>query len=187
MSQAATFEPEISTVLGPEFNGRYEIIDGRKVEKPPMGNLQVFIAGTLIRALGGFVVANRLGRVAPEMMFRVDPKGRRKRAPDVGFVSYARFPRESKIDSRDGLDVAPELAIEVISPSNSANEVVVKIRESFEAGVVRVWVVYSSVRQVYVYESPRKVVILGEGDDLDGGDLLPGFRLSLAELFEDAE
>lgn len=185
MSQAAILEPEVVSAPEPEIDGRYEIIEGRKVEKPPMGNLQMFLAATLDQILGGFVRANRLGRVAQEMLFRIDPKGRRKRAPDVGFVSYARLPRESKLDSRDGLDVA-ELAIEVISPSNTADEVIIKVRDYFQAGVVRVWVVYSCVRQVYDYESAKKVIILGDGDDLDGGDLLPGFRLSLAELFEEA-
>jgi Uma2 family endonuclease len=187
MSQAATLAPEATSAPEPEIHRRFEIIQGRKVEKPPMGNVQILIAGLLDQLLGSFVRANRLGRVAPEMLFRIDSKGSQKRAPDVAFLSYARLPRDRKVDSRNGFDVAPELAIEVISPSNTADEVVVKIREYFQAGVVLVWVVYSSVRQVYVFESPKKVVILDEGDDLDGGDLLPGFRLGLAELFEDAE
>ena len=85
------------------------------------------------------------------------------------------------------MDVIPDLAIEVIKPSNKADEVIRKLREYFQAGVWRVWIVYPSVRQVYVYESFNKVVILREGDDLDGGELLPGFRLGLVELFEDAE
>ncbi len=100
-------------------------------------------------------------------------------------MSYALWPRDRKVDSRNGMDVAPDLAIEVVSPSNKADEVIGKVREYFQAGALRVWIVYPSVRQVYVYESSKKVAILGEGDDLDGGDLVPGFRLSLAELFED--
>ena len=103
----------------------------------------------------------------------------------MAFLSYARLPREAKVDERDGFDVAPDLAIEVISPSNKAGEVMIKIREYFQAGVLRVWVVYPADRLVYVYESPRKVTILGDGDELDGGELLPGFKLSLVELFED--
>ena len=185
MDQAATLEPELIPAPEPEIDRRYEIIDGRKVEKPPMGNIQVLIAGALDQLVGGFVRANRLGRVAPEMMFWIDPKGQRKRSPDVGFVSYDRLPRDHRVSSQNGFEVAPELAIEVISPSNTADEVILKVRDYFQAGVLRVWIVYPSVRQVYVYLSPKEAIILGEGDDLDGGDLLPGFRLGLAELFED--
>lgn len=82
-------------------------------------------------------------------------------------------------------DVVPDLFIEVISPSNTANDVPGRIREYSEAGARRVWVVYPTDRQVYVDESPKKIGILGLGDPLDGEDVLPGFRLGLDELFED--
>jgi len=185
MSATATLDPEAITASFPENETSYEIVKGRRVEKPPMGTFQVLIAAALDQLLGSFVRANRLGRVAPEMLFRINPAGSPQRCPDVAFVSYARWPRDRKVDSRNGWDVVPELAVEVISPSNTACEVIEKIGDYFGAGVLRVWIVYPSVRQVYVYESPKKVTILGDGDDLDGGDLLPGFRLSLAELFED--
>lgn len=185
MSQAATIELETVSAPEPEIDRRYEIVDGQKVEKPPMGNIQAVVAALLDQILGGYVRANKLGRVIPEMLFRLFPKGGPQRCPDVAFVSYARWPRDRKVDSRNGMDVIPDLAIEVISPSNKAQEVIGKVREYFQAGALRVWIVYPSVRQVYVYESPKKVTILGEGDDLDGGDLIPGFRLALAELFED--
>ena len=185
MSQTATLDPETISAPGAEIGKHYEIIDGQKMEKPTMGRIQIVVAGLLVQILGGFVRANRLGRVMPEMLFRIDPNGRRMRSPDVAFVSYSRWPQDRKVDSGDGFDVVPELAIEVISPSNKATEVTAKIREYFQAGVLRVWVVYPADRLVYIYESPKKNIILGQGDDLDGGDLLPGFRLSLAELFED--
>jgi Uma2 family endonuclease len=185
MSQTATLDPEPISATDAEIDKRYEIVDGQKVEKPLMGKIQTVVAGLLDQILGGFVRTNRLGRVMPEMLFRIDPNGKRQRRPDVAFVSYARWPRDRKVDSTDEFDVAPELAIEVISRSNKADEVIRKIREYFQAGVLRVWVVYPSVRQVHVYQSLNQVIILSQGDDLDGGDLLPGFRLSLAELFED--
>jgi Uma2 family endonuclease len=165
----------------------YEIVNGIRVEKPPMGTFEVMIAAILDQNLGGFVRANRLGRVVPEMLFRINPTGTPQRRPDVAFVSYERWPRESKVDSSNGWEVIPELAIEVISPSNTAGEVVEKVLEYFQFGVVRVWVVYPNVRQVYVYESPSKLMVLNLGGDLEGDALLPGFRLSLTELFEDGE
>ncbi len=183
MSQAATIDPEV--VTEPEIGKLYEIVNGQIVEKPPMGNFQVVVAALLAQILGGYVRANGLGRVVSEMLFKLNPTGKLKRRPDLAFVSYARWARDRKVGFEDGWDVIPEIAIEVISPSNRADEVITKVREYFQAGVIRVWVIYPFERQVYIYESPRKNIILGEGDDLDGGDLLPGFRLSLAELFED--
>ena len=110
-----------------------------------------------------------------------------QRRPDVAFVSYERWARDRKVNSEDGWDVIPDLAIEVISPSNTAEHVNKKIGEYFKAKVRRVWVVYPIDRLIYIYESRKKVVILDISDELDGGDILPGFRLSLAELFEDGE
>ena len=185
MSQAAILTPEAIPSPTPRIGKLYEVVDGQKVEKPPMGTFEGLIASALDQLLGGFVRTNRLGRVAAEMLFKIHPGGSPQRRPDVAFVSYSRWPRDRKVDSENGWDVVPDLAIEVNSPSNTADEVLVKVREYFRAGVLRVWVVYPIVRQVHLFESMTKVTILGVGDDLEGGDLLPGFRLPLAELFED--
>ena len=186
MSQT-TLTPEMSLGSPLEGDTLYEIVDGRRVEKPPMGTFQIFVTAILDQQLGGFARTNRLGRVFPEMLFRINPAGSPMRRPDIAFVSYGRWPRDRKVNSDNGWDVIPDLAIEVVSPSNTADEVLGKVREYFLAGVRRVWVVYPSERQVYVYQSPTRNSILGDGDDLDGEDVLPGFRLSLAELFEDGE
>ncbi len=187
MSVATTLPAETTRETVFENGSLYEIVNGRRVEKPPMGTFNILIAAFLDQMLGGFVRANRLGRVAPEMLFRIGPTGNPQRRPDVAFVSYARWPRERKVDSRNGWDVVPDLAIEVVSPSNSAEEVVGKIDEYFRAGVRGVWVIYPITRQIYVHESPSMVRVLKITDELDGSELLPGFRLSLAELFEDGE
>ena len=74
-------------------------------------------------------------------------------------------------------DVVPDLTVEVISESNSANAVARKIEEYFQAGVRRVWVIYASTSKIYVYESPTQVRILQLGDELDGDGIIPGFRV----------
>ena len=79
--------------------------------------------------------------------------------------------------------MVPDLAIEVVSPTNTADEVLGKIREYFVAGVRRVWVIYPTEEQAYVYRSPTKNDILTTSDDFDGEDVLPGLRLSLSKLF----
>ena len=82
-------------------------------------------------------------------------------------------------------NVVPDLAIEIVSPSNSAEEIMIRLDEYFRAGTRLVWVVYPGTSKVYAYDSPTAVRILQAGDDLDGGAVLPGFRLPLAALFED--
>ncbi len=186
MSQT-TLTPELAVGIPREEEPLYEIIDGRRVEKPPMGTFQIIVAAILDQQLGAFARTGRLGRVVPEMLFRINPAGSPMRRPDIAFVSFDRWPRDRKVNSDNGWDVVPDLAIEVVSPSNTADEVLGKVREYFQAGVRRVWVVYPSERQVYVYASPTRNSILGEGDELAGEDILPGFRLPLVELFEDGE
>ncbi len=81
----------------------------------------------------------------------------------------------------------PDLAIEVISPSNTSREIDRKTVEYFTAGVRSVWVLHPESRRLYVYESSKQIHVVDEGDVLDGGTILPGFRLPLRELFAAVE
>ena len=92
-----------------------------------------------------------------------------------------RVPREA------AWDVIPDLAVEITSPTDRIDDLMDKIDEYFAAGVRLVWAVYPKHRRIYVYDSPTSIRILQIGDDLDGGAVLPGFRLSLSTLFETAE
>lgn len=163
----------------------YEVIDGRIVEKPVMGIYQVLVASELIRLMNTSAGMDRLGRVVSEMLFVVDPTRKLKRRPDVAFVSYERWPRRSPSPTGDALEVVPDLAVEVISPSNTADEVVDKLDEYFRAGGRLVWVIYPVSRKIYVYTSPIAVRILQPGDDLDGGPVIPGFRVPVKSLFDE--
>ena len=80
----------------------------------------------------------------------------------------------------------PDLAVEIISLTNTADEVAGKLEEYYQAGVRLVWVVYPVQMKIYVYTSTSQIRVLSPGDELDGGDVLPGFRLPLRELFEKA-
>ena len=168
----------------PPEDSLYEIIDGQIVEKI-MGSREIEIAAILDQYLGGFARANGLGRVLPEFLFRIDIKKDLQRRPDVAFVSHASWPVHRRVPAGPVWDMVPDLAIEVVSPTNSANDVLKKVHEYLEAGVVRVWVVYPEQAEVYIYASPTHVEVLGLGQELDGGELLPGFRLPLAALFQD--
>ena len=104
------------------------------------------------------------------------------RIPDVSFISHARlansgFPDEAAPAS------SPDLAVEIISRSNTRQEMDRKLKEYFEAGARAVWYVYPKTHQVMVYSSPENFTELGEVDTLDGGQVIPGFTLDLKTLF----
>ena len=182
----ATIETPIPLPLAPpDDEEHYEVVDGRRVETPRMGTYETDIANELNGHLWQFARTNGLGKTEVEMLFRFDAAGDRKRRPDVAFVSYQRWPRGRRAAPNDAWDVVTDLAVEVIGPGNTAAEVLIKVRDYFQAGVRLVWVIYPFEREVYAYESPTIIRVLQPGDDLDGGDVLPGFRLPLATLFEE--
>ncbi|CAN5775752.1 hypothetical protein BH23PLA1_BH23PLA1_16640 [soil metagenome] len=164
--------------------GLYEVVDGQIVEKSPMGAYEVEIASILCQHMGPYAVENRLGRVVVEMLFQLKPGRKLRRRPDVAFLSAERWPLNRRAPKAEAWDVIPDLVVEVISPSDNANEVVERLEQYFEVGVRRAWVVYPSVAKVYDYESTTRVQILSAVEDLDGGAVLPGFRLPLTTLFE---
>lgn len=186
MAIATEAQVQVPTIEN-EPEGLYEVVDGQVVEKPAMGAYEVEIAVILVRLMGVFAETHQLGRVVMEMPFRLKPGGKLDRRPDVAFVSRERWPIERRVPRAAAWDVVPDLAVEVISPNNKAIEVVKRLEEYFRAGVRAVWVVYPDVNKVYLYESPTEVTILAQGEALDGGELLPGFRLDLLELFGEEE
>jgi Uma2 family endonuclease len=164
--------------------GLYEVVEGRVVEKT-MSARETEIATIVVGMLSLFLRTNRLGKVVGEMLFRINQQRDLRRRPDVAFVSNQRWPSNRRIPKVTPWDMVPDLAIEVISETNSAYEVQGKIHEYFKAGVVRVWVIYPDQAEVYVYSSPTEIQVIQSGQILDGGDLLPGFQIPVAALFED--
>jgi Uma2 family endonuclease len=109
------------------------------------------------------------------------------RIPDVCFFSWARLPGR-KISRKAFSERAPDLAVEVISRSNTRKEMQQKLHEYFANGSRLVWYVYHLPRnEVRVYTSPQDCSVLAADQVLDGGDVLPGFRLELSELFAEPE
>ena len=175
-----------SVVNDPDGESLYEVVDGRVVEKPPMATNSIYVCGVFQEWIAPFARQHQLGRAAPEMIYLLNPATGLKRRPDFSFVSYARWPKAKPLPADDGWNVIPDLAVEVVSPSNSAGEMKLKIAEYFTAGVRLVWVAYPNLGLVESYESPTSVRILDRSGTLDGGTVLPGFRLALTDLFEDA-
>jgi Uma2 family endonuclease len=164
----------------------YEVVDDQVVELAPMGAYEVWIATMLVARLATFASRHQLGRAVQEMLFDLTVATGRKRRPDVAFVSSSRWPLTRRIPRTEAWEVIPNLAVEVVSRTDSVDYIVDKIAEYFQAGVERVWVVFPSQEQVYVYDSPTSVRILTRTDELSGDPIVPLFRLPLVELFEDA-
>jgi len=171
--------------LEPPGDVLYEVVDGRLVELPPMGAYESDIANWLAELLNETAREGRLGRVFVELLFRIDVVRDLKRRPDVAFVSAAQWPARKRVPKAEAWDMVPDLAVEVVSKSNTAEEILAKLADYFRTGTRLVWVVCPSVRQVYVYTSPTVVQILGGPTELDGGAVVPGFHLSLLRLFDD--
>ena len=163
----------------------YEVVDDQIVELAPMGAYQVWLATTLVAYLGSFARQHGLGRAVQEILFDLGPTVRRKRRPDAAFVSYARWPQQQRVPSTEAWNVVPNLAVEVVSPSDKGTDIVDKVAEYFRAGVECVWLVFSSQELVYIYDSPTQVHIISRTDALHGEPVLPHFQLPLAMLFDE--
>jgi Uma2 family endonuclease len=170
--------------LDPDAAKFYEMVDGQLVENPPMGARQSILASLLQDLMGPVARSSRLGRVVSETLFLLDRTRVLNRRPDVAFVSAERWSLKRQVPDTETWDVVPDLTVEVISESNSANAVARKIEEYFQAGVRKVWVIFPSTSKIYVYESPTQVRILQLGDELEGEGIIPGFHVSLSVLFE---
>jgi Uma2 family endonuclease len=162
---------------------RYEIIDGVRVEREPMGAFETVLASWLCYLINSFAAGKKLGLAVSEVLFVLNATRNLNRRPDVAFVSYARWPT-SVVAREPAWNVVPDLAIEIVSPSNLAEEIDRRITDYFQAQVRLVWVLYPDSGRVYVYQSPTHVSILERTDTLDGGEVLPGFRLPIAGLYE---
>lgn len=183
MSTAAVFAP-LEAKRSKDDEPLYEIIDGQKVELPPMSYFATLTATILTVEIGVFLKTSHLGHLATETLFHLALPVNRNRRPDLAFVSYQRWAKDRKKDHTEiAWDVTPNLGIEVVSPNDDASELLDKIAEYFEAGMEQVWVVYPHQSVVYIYQSLKDVHGLTRSDVLDGGTVLPGFRLPLSELF----
>jgi len=157
-----------------------ELADGVLMEKT-VGTYESYLAGLLVRLLGNFVLENDLGVVfPPDGMMRLAPG--LVRIPDVSFVSWQRLP-DRKVPRDAIANLAPDLAVEVISRSNTRREMDRKLSDYFAASVRLVWYVYPDEREIRVYTSPEQHTVISETETLGGGDVLPGYELELARFF----
>ncbi len=161
-----------------------ELLDGILVEKA-MGYRESLMAATLIMILGAYVRPRRLGVIGgADAIMRM--RDGRNRLPDVSFTAWQNVPTD-EAHLQSVADFAPDLAIEVLSDGNTKAEIARKREDYFAAGTQLVWIVEPDDRTVAVYTDPDTFTLLHVSDTLTGGDVLPGFELSLAEFFNDPQ
>jgi Uma2 family endonuclease len=162
-----------------------ELVDGTLVEKP-MGFEESVLAMRIGRLLGNFVDPRNLGLITGEAGMMTIAGGL-LRMPDVAFIARKSFPG-GKLPKGPAPEVAPDLAVEVLSKSNTKAEIARKLREYFASGTRLAWIVDPKTKSVRVHTTPTVSIRLDLATRgiLDGGDVLPGFRLPLADLFASA-
>jgi Uma2 family endonuclease len=160
-----------------------ELVDGVLIEKD-MASFESQVAMLIGHFLLAFLEEHDLGIVLGEAgMLRLAPG--LIRIPDVSFISGEQLPGRALPDDPIA-SLYPDLAVEIISAGNSPGEMRRKLRDYFGAGTLLVWFIYPKTRTAEVYTGPRRRTVLTEADSLEGGDVLPGFELSLEKLFSRA-
>ena len=169
----------------PDDGFRYELVRGELRKMPPAGDEHGYVAGEVFAELRNHVKANNLGRTyAAETGFLISRDPDTVRAPDAAFVNRERVEEVSQTGGY--FPGAPDLAVEVLSPNDTHAEVTEKALAWLDVGSRMVLVADPKRRAVTVYRSRSEIRILTAeaGDRIDGADVVPGWKLPVAELFE---
>ena len=160
---------------------RYELSRGELVPMTPVGIQHSAIVMRLGEFLSRYVRENQLGIVGTEGGFKLERDPDTLRAPDIHFVSKVRIEKEGI--TQKFADYPPDLAVEVLSPEDTASEILKKVEEYLAGGVPLVWVVDPANQKVTVYRSLQDIKILSADQELDGGQVISGFRTKIADIF----
>jgi Uma2 family endonuclease len=166
----------------PEARKHVELVAGVLRRMTPTGGAHGSVASRLLAALSPYVFERNLGELfTAEAGFILRRGPDTVRCPDVAFVAADRLPPEGL--GRGFLELAPDLAAEVLSPSDSASEMNAKVEEYLRVGVRLVWDLDPETRTITVHDTDGTVRRLRESDVLEGGSVVPGFRCPVAALF----
>ena len=169
---------------------RTELVRGRLVVREPAGFRHGDIAARVLVAISSYLATDRGSRtsgaargrvVAAETGFTLQRNPDTVRAPDVAYVCAERLPSGALVGFAD---FAPDLAVEVLSPSDRPGEVLSKVADWLTAGTLLVWTIDPERRRAREYRADGSDVVLSAADYLDGEDVLPGFRVSVSELVD---
>ena len=169
---------------------RTELVRGRLVVREPAGFWHGDVAARVLVAVSNYLTAPRSGQpsgvprgrvVAAETGFTLQRNPDTVRAPDVAYVRAERLPSAAHVGFAD---FAPDLAVEILSPSDRPGEVLAKVADWLTAGTLLVWTIDPERGRVRVYRADGTEDVLTAADHLDGEDVLPGFRVSITELID---
>jgi Uma2 family endonuclease len=164
----------------------YEVVFGEIVEVEPMSAYANFVANLLNEELVVYGRATKRGRPLVQIAYAIalSEDAARNRIPDVSFLTYETWPADRPVPfTGNPLPVVPDLAVEVVSPTNETETDTEKVDEYLRGGVRLVWLIIPRIKKVYVYQSLDSVKIVHENQTLDGGDVLPGFEVKVGTLF----
>jgi Uma2 family endonuclease len=172
---------EYARLPAPADGSPTEFVKGEVVVMSPPSFIHGWVQGNVYYLLRQHGDRTRSGRVTVESGMLTEEGPATVRGPEVAFWSYTRLP----LDHTPVVfaNIAPDLAVEVVSPSNSRKDIAKKVREYFAAGGPMVWVVDPDERTVTVYRKPGDGKVLWDDANLTGDDVLPGFACAVSEFF----
>jgi Uma2 family endonuclease len=161
--------------------GRCELVRGELIEMSPTGYEHGRLAAEIAGILRDFAKPRGLGAITgSEGGFYIERNPDTVRAPDVGFIRSDRLPTKKL---RGFFEGPPDLAVEILSPSDRASEVIAKVHEWLRSGCRAVWVVDPETETITVHESKERIFELSKSDTLAGGEVLPGLSVLVQDIF----
>jgi Uma2 family endonuclease len=170
---------EFGRMPDPPDGSKQELVKGVIVTMPPPKGIHGIVQSKIDRKLGAFIDEHRLGWIVTESGALLDRDPDTVRGPDVAFYSITRQPTVPENYS----EIAPDLAVEVLSPDDRRGRVRAKIAEYIAAGVRLVWLVDPETRTVLEYRGTLRGTEYDEADTVTGGEVLPGFTCRVADFF----
>jgi Uma2 family endonuclease len=179
------FATEDDVIQIAEREGRFYELDGGTLVEKPMGWYESLLAGWILTQINNFLEVHDLGKAfGADGPVRILPGV--VKIPDVCFIGWDRWPTE-RLPRRPIPSLVPHLAVEVLSETNTEEEMSHKLLQYFTSGVQLVWYIDPDTRSARVFTGPTQETTVDEQGILDGAEILPGFQLSLARLFERAD
>ncbi len=175
--------PPVTTISPddiPNMDGLFELVDDRLVEKQ-MSFQSGETTVNLSILLGAYIKNKQLGKLASEVTFRCFPnKPRQVRRPDLAFISASRL---GQVPDEGNVPIAPDLAIEFISPGDTISELDSKLIDYRAAAIPLIWIINPVARNIRIFRPGQRIEELIDGDQLTGDDIVPGFSVPISELF----
>lgn len=159
----------------------FELVKGELIEMTPPGGIHGDVASELVVLLRSFVKQHQLGKVLTETGFRLTSTPDTVRSPDVSFITTTKLPSTGLPDGY--VNSAPDLAVEVVSPGDTASEIQNKVQDYLAYGTQVVWVVYPQQRLVVAYYPDGTARTLREADTLSDEAVIPGFSCRVSDIF----